>query len=83
VVLTDIYAAGEAPIAGVTSAHLLATLDARPGVGHYAPRPELVARLHEVVRAGDLVLVLGAGDITHAAGDLLARLGRDGAKAGT
>jgi len=75
VVLTDIYAAGEPPIAGVTSAQLLATLGPRPGGAHYAPRAELVSRLHELVRQGDLVLVLGAGDITHAAGELLARLG--------
>ena len=82
VVLTDIYAAGEPPIAGVTSGHLMATLAGRAGAAHYAPRPELVARLGELVRAGDLVLVLGAGDITHAAGELLARLGAPG-KAGT
>jgi UDP-N-acetylmuramate--alanine ligase len=75
VVLTDIYAAGEPPLDGVTSRHLMATLSAHAGAAHYAPRPELVGRLEELVRAGDLVLVLGAGDITHAAGELLARLG--------
>jgi len=80
IVLTDIYAAGEPPIPGVGSVQLMATLAA--GSAHYAPRPELVARLGELVRPGDLLLVLGAGDITHAAGELLARLGGSGAKAG-
>ena len=73
VVLTDIYAAGEPAIEGVTSVRLAATFG-RGGATHYVPRAELVARLVELARAGDLVLVLGAGDITHAAGELLARL---------
>ena len=74
VVLTDIYPAGEAPLDGVTARHLQATFAARPpSEVSYAPRAELTAALASIVRSGDLVLVLGAGDITHAATDLLAR----------
>jgi UDP-N-acetylmuramate--alanine ligase len=73
VVLTDIYAAGEPPLDGVTTASLAGTFASSRQVHHVA-RSELVARLHTLVRAGDLVLVLGAGDITHAATELLARL---------
>ena len=78
VVLTDIYPAGEAPLDGVTARHLQATFAARPSSEvSYAPRAELTAALASIVRSGDLVLVLGAGDITHAATDLLARQSAD------
>jgi len=40
----------------------------------YAPRKELADRLMAELKAGDLLLVLGAGDITQVATDLLARL---------
>jgi len=73
VLLTDIYPAGEPPIDGVSSAALVATFAPTCQVQH-VPRAELVARLGAVARPGDLVLVLGAGDITHAATELLARL---------
>jgi UDP-N-acetylmuramate--alanine ligase len=74
VVLTDIYAAGEAAVDGVTVERLLATFpaDRRP---RYAPRRELGAALTELLRPGDLLLTLGAGDITQVAGEVLARLG--------
>jgi UDP-N-acetylmuramate--alanine ligase len=65
VVLTDIYAAGEPPIAGVTLEALAAVVrsSARNQV-HVVPAlehlPEAVA---ELVRPGDLVITLGAGSI--------------------
>ncbi len=73
VVLTDIYPAGESPIAGVNVQALLHTF---PGTARviYAPRKELAGSLHARLRAGDLLLVLGAGDITQVATDVLARL---------
>jgi UDP-N-acetylmuramate--alanine ligase len=73
-VLTDIYAAGEAPIPGVTAQALAATFPAGARVRHVT-RASLVPTLAEQVRAGDLVLFLGAGDITNAAPELLAQLG--------
>lgn len=74
--LTDIYAAGEPPADGVTAAALLATF---PDDRHarYVRRSDLAPALAEVSRPGDLVLVLGAGDITQAAPDLLALLAQD------
>jgi UDP-N-acetylmuramate--alanine ligase len=74
VVLSDIYAAGEAPIAGVTLDALAAAV--RPAVSdlHVIPElddvPEGVARL---VRPGDVVITLGAGSIG-AVGDRLIAL---------
>jgi UDP-N-acetylmuramate--alanine ligase len=65
IVLTDIYAAGEAPIAGVTLDWLAAAVErAAPGRVHVVPAladvPAAVARL---ARAGDLIVTLGAGSI--------------------
>jgi UDP-N-acetylmuramate--alanine ligase len=75
VVLTDIYGAGEPPAEGITAAALLTTFEAGIDVRHVR-RPELAAALADSARPGDLVLLLGAGDITHAAGDVLAALQR-------
>jgi UDP-N-acetylmuramate--alanine ligase len=74
VVLTDIYPAGEAPIPGITAQALAATFPDTGKVRHVA-RASLVSALAEQARPGDLVLFLGAGDITNAAAELLARLG--------
>jgi UDP-N-acetylmuramate--alanine ligase len=72
VVLTEIYAAGEDPIPGITGARLHEAVKA---CGHrdatFVERSELAAKLRERVREGDLVLTLGAGDITHAGEELL------------
>src|SRR5262249_13374167 len=74
VFLTDIYPAGERPIEGVTAQALAATFPAGAVVQH-VPRRALVAALAEAARPGDLVLCLGAGDVTAAATELLAALG--------
>jgi UDP-N-acetylmuramate--alanine ligase len=81
VLLTDIYAAGEPAIPGVTVDALLATFPRGARVAHVA-RKGLTAALVQAVRPGDLVLCLGAGDITAVAGELLAALGTR-AKGGT
>jgi UDP-N-acetylmuramate--alanine ligase len=75
VVLTDIYPAGEAPLAGVTVDALAGAI--RPAVGelHVVPRiedvPRAVARL---AQSGDLVLTLGAGSIGAVSGRIVAAL---------
>jgi UDP-N-acetylmuramate--alanine ligase len=67
VVLTDVYPAGEAPIPGV-SGHLVvnAVLDAHPALPlAYLPRRDDLRLVPtRFARAGDLVLTLGAGDLT-------------------
>ena len=75
--LTDVYAAGEAPLPGVDARALLATFPAGAPVRHVA-RPALAAALAETARAGDLVLCLGAGDVTAVPGELLALLAGPG-----
>jgi UDP-N-acetylmuramate--alanine ligase len=61
----DIYAAGETPIPGV-EARLLAEGIAGHGHRdvHYCPDFETASsHLREIVRPGDLVLTLGAGNV--------------------
>jgi UDP-N-acetylmuramate--alanine ligase len=67
VVLTDIYAAGEAPQPGVSGRLLVnAVLDAHPSASvAYLPRhADVVTHALHLARAGDVVLTLGAGDLT-------------------
>src|SRR5438105_8232 len=77
VVVAPIYAAREAPLAGVT-ADLVARGAARAGATTVAVRERaaLTERVAGTVRAGDVVFTLGAGDITRVGPDLLAQLGK-------
>ena len=63
--LTEIYAADEAPIPGVTGEGLARLIQAHhPGpVIFEAEREDLVERLLEVLQPGDWLLTLGAGDV--------------------
>lgn len=66
-VLTDVYAAGEAPLPGVTGKLLVdAVLAKRPyrRVAYLPGRSDLVRYLRHLLQPGDLCLTLGAGDIT-------------------
>lgn len=72
VFLTEIYPAREQPIAGV-SAELIAEEVRRAGrsIDWRGERGELAGALADVVRDGDVVLTLGAGDITRTGAELL------------
>ena len=80
VVLTDVYPAGEERIDGVSGEAVFQALKRRGHLDvHWIPaRGELAAGLLGVVRPGDLVLTLGAGDV-HKTGDELLGLIRAGA----
>jgi UDP-N-acetylmuramate--alanine ligase len=75
VFLADIYPAREQPMPGVTSA-LIA--DAMTRVGRMpawmGPRDAMASALATQLRAGDVVLTVGAGDVTRTGPELLARL---------
>jgi UDP-N-acetylmuramate--alanine ligase len=58
-----VYPAGEAPIPGVDSAVLAAGIKGRPAE-LVSGADDLARRLAGVLRAGDMVVCLGAGDIT-------------------
>jgi len=77
VIVTPVYAAGEAPVAGVDAQALVDGLKRR---GHrsactVANAGELADELATVVRAGDMVVCLGAGDITKWAASLAEAIG--------
>jgi UDP-N-acetylmuramate--alanine ligase len=77
VYVTPVYAAGEAPIEGVDADALVAGLKRR---GHrsaatVADAKALAAELAGVVQPGDLVVCLGAGDITKWAAGLADAIG--------
>jgi UDP-N-acetylmuramate--alanine ligase len=77
VVLTDVYGAGEQPVPGV-SGKLVADavalcLPGRP-LAYLPHRAELVEYLVRSVRPGDLLLTMGAGDISAVGDEVLARL---------
>ena len=81
VVFTEIYAAGEEPVAGVTGAWVAdGVRAARPtaDVRFAATRPELVQLLTGLLGPGDLCLTMGAGDLTSLPDDLIAALGGTG-----
>jgi len=83
VVVTGVYAARGAPIEGVTGRLVADAARTGDREVHWVPeRKDLLAQVASVVRSGDVVLTLGAGDVTAVGRELLARLaGRRGAAA--
>lgn len=72
VVVTDVYAAGERPVPGVTGALVAqSATDAGAEVVYVPHRSELAAEVARLVQEGDLLLSLGAGDITGLATELI------------
>jgi UDP-N-acetylmuramate--alanine ligase len=78
VVLTNIYAASEDSIPGVTIEALAAAVNAvRSAPVHLVPKlDDMAARVADIARSGDLVITLGAGSIASLAGHLVAELER-------
>ena len=72
----DIYAASEQPIEGVTGEALAARVREASGklVAYAGSMEEAVARLAADARAGDVVMTMGAGNVSAAGGMLLERL---------
>jgi UDP-N-acetylmuramate--alanine ligase len=78
VIVLDVYGAREEPIAGVTGRLIADAIDLPAERVHYEPGfdrvPALVAGL---ARPGDLVLTMGAGDVTLLGAEILAALDRE------
>ncbi len=74
--LTSIYAAGEEPIPGISGASLAEAVRAHGhrDVTYVDKRVDLPSALLPRLEPGDLVVTLGAGDITQVGPDLLALL---------
>jgi UDP-N-acetylmuramate--alanine ligase len=81
VCLLDIYPAREKPVAGVTS-QLIG--DQLTSLGRSSawlgPRDALNAALLELIQPNDLVVLMGAGDVTRSGPELLASMGSMGSR---
>jgi UDP-N-acetylmuramate--alanine ligase len=74
--VTDIYPAREAPIPGVTSKIVVRAARKAGGDVEWVPGlADVVDRLDELVVDGDVVVTLGAGDVTNVGRELAQRLG--------
>jgi UDP-N-acetylmuramate--alanine ligase len=75
-VITDVYAAGEAPIAGATGERLAEAIR-RHGHRHVVYEPDkhkIADRIEALLQPGDMVIALGAGDINQSVRTLTQRL---------
>ena len=67
VTFMDVYPAGETPVPGVTGKTFLSVVldhEGHPPATYVPRRVEVVPHLLESVRPGDLVVTMGAGDVT-------------------
>lgn len=75
-ILTDIYAAGETPIDGITSEKLVQAMKPQRGdkVIYLPKNKDLVAAVVSRVQPGDVLISLGAGDVTKLGRECATRL---------
>ena len=76
-IVMDIYPAGEAPIPGVDAADLADAIHAHGhrDVTYLGPdRARVIDHVINITRPGDLVITLGAGDVSQLGAELLLRL---------
>lgn len=70
----DVYPAGEAPVPGISGKTFLNVVLDHEGhpATHYVPhRIDVVAHMAGIVQPGDLVITMGAGDVTAIGGELV------------
>jgi len=74
--VTDIYAASEAPIDGVTAQALVEKLQAfgHRGASYAGSVEQGIADVIAAAGPGDAIVTLGAGSVSQAAGEILKRL---------
>jgi UDP-N-acetylmuramate--alanine ligase len=72
VIVTEIYPAREQPIAGVSGRQVADAAERAGADARFEPtRAEVGKTVYRALRAGDVVLTLGAGDITRVAPELV------------
>jgi UDP-N-acetylmuramate--alanine ligase len=79
-VILDVYSAGETPIPGVsgrTVTDSILDFDPRSQVVYLPHRKDIVRYLKTIVRSGDLVMTMGAGDVTAIGPELIRQLQAD------
>lgn len=75
--VTEIYSAGEQPIPGVTNEAVFSELKSKVTMPlHYVARNVLAETLARALRPHDVVVTLGAGDITKLGGEIINHLGK-------
>jgi UDP-N-acetylmuramate--alanine ligase len=74
--VTDIYPAGEAPIPGVSAERLVQSIreHGHHDASYVADKADLPGAIEVIVRPGDIVIALGAGDVNASVRALRARL---------
>ena len=75
----DVYPAGEAPVPGVSGKTFLNVIlehDGHPEAAYVPRRVEVVPYLADNLRVGDLLITMGAGDVTAIGPQLLEELHR-------
>jgi UDP-N-acetylmuramate--alanine ligase len=74
VAVCDVYAAGEDPIEGVTSARLVHQMGAHghPSALHVPRRADMAGALLPRLQSGDILVTLGAGDVWQVGEEVLA-----------
>ena len=77
--VTEVYAASEPEIAGINGQKLADAVRGQGQAVEFVPggMPELICSVRSAMLPGDLVLFLGAGDITQGARKLASRLGEE------
>lgn len=75
VIVTDIYGAGEPPLPGLSSLQIVQEIKSKSNIPcRYVPRNNLLKELEIVLRPFDVVITLGAGDITRLGLELLSHM---------
>lgn len=71
-IITDLYGANEKPIPGVSHEAILAEVKQRSNIPvQYVPRAKLAETMAKFLRPHDVMVSLGAGDITKLSGEIL------------
>jgi len=78
VIITDIYAASEIPLEGVSGRLLSDKIKERSPSKEviFLAEEEIIGQISEIARPGDLVITLGAGDIVKISDELVERVKR-------
>ncbi len=71
-IVTEIYPAGEEPIDGINAGILSRSIKEYYGNKEveFLPKEEIISRVYGISRPGDLIITLGAGDISRLSDDL-------------
>lgn len=77
--ITEIYASREQPIPGVTHEKIIEEIRCKLKERcQFVPREQVASQMCSFLRPHDVVITLGAGDITKASGEILAQLNLKG-----